>query len=67
MAVVVEVPGGALRVVRELSVVTEFPVIEAAAHSADSVYPSLQWQPRAAKIAVLRIIAASIWLKVSDS
>ena len=65
VAVVLEVPGGAAKACRSLPLLTEFPVIEAAAHSADSAYPSLQWQPRAAKIAVLRIIAASVWVKAS--
>lgn len=60
-----EVPGGATQVQREIPVLNEFPVVSAASHSSDSNYPSLQWQPRAAKIAIFRIIAATNWLKVT--
>ena len=63
VAVVLELPGGAARAVRDMPLLTEFPLIEAAAHSADCAYPPLQWQPRAVKIAVLRSIAAAVWVK----
>ena len=62
--VVVEVPGGGANLQRELPILTEFPVVEAASHSSDGIYPTLQWQPRAARIAIFRIIAATDWLKV---
>ena len=62
--VVVEVPGGGANLQREVPILTEFPVVEAASHSSDGIYPTLQWQPRAARIAIFRIIAATDWLKV---
>lgn len=65
VAIVMEVPGGSAKAVREMPLLTEFPLIEVAVHSADSAYPSLQWQPRAVKIAVLRLIAAGVWVRVS--
>lgn len=61
---VLEVPGGSQRAVRDIPMLSDFPLIEAAAHSADCNYPSLQWQPRAVKIAVLRMIAGAVWVKV---
>lgn len=47
-----------------MPLLSEFPLIQAASHSADLTYPSLQWQARAVKVAVLRIIAATVWVKV---
>ena len=64
MALVVECPGGVALATRELPILTEFPLVEATSHSTDSSYPSLQWQPRAARIAAMRIVAARDWLKV---
>ncbi len=34
------------------------------AHSADGVYPSLGWQPKAARTAVMRLAAAAPWFQV---
>ena len=64
VALVVECPGGVALATRELPILTEFPLVEATSHSTDSSYPSLQWQPRAARIAAMRIVAARDWLKV---
>lgn len=65
VVIVVECPGGMALAARELPILTEFPLVEACCHSTDSSYPSLQWQPRAARIAAMRIVAARDWLKVS--
>jgi hypothetical protein len=64
VAIVVECPGGVALAARVLPILTEFPLLEAACHSGDSAYPSLQWQPRAAKIATLRIVSSAVWIKV---
>ena len=59
-----ESPGGAGKLVRELPLLGELPLIDVPAHSTDSDYPAIAWQPRAARIAVHRATAAAAWLRV---
>ena len=47
-----------------MPLLAEFPMCEVPPHSNDSVYPSLSWQPKAARRAVMRLAAAAPWFKV---
>ncbi len=64
LAVAAESPGGAGKLVRELPLLGELPLIDLPAHSTDSDYPAIAWQPRAARIAVHRATTAAAWLRV---
>ncbi len=59
-----EAPGGAARLTRGMPLLAEFPLCEVPPHSNDSVYPSLSWQPKATRRAVMRLAAAAPWFKV---
>ena len=59
-----ESPGGAARLVRSMPLLAEFPLCQVPPHSNDSVYPSLSWQPKAARRALMRLAAAAPWFRV---
>ncbi|CAL8464190.1 g3725 [Coccomyxa elongata] len=63
LMVVAEVPGGVERLTRDMPLLAEFPTCQVPAHSADGVYPSLGWQPKAARTAVMRLAAAGPWFQ----
>ena len=62
-----EAPGGAERAVLELPMLTELPIVNVPAHSNDSAYPSLGWQARAARIALVRIADSLTHVQVSKT
>lgn len=64
LVIVTEAPGGAARLARGMPLLAEFPLCEVPPHSNDSVYPSLSWQPKAARRAIMRLAAAAPWFKV---
>ncbi len=64
VAVVAEVPGGLARLARSVPALGAFPCLEIPAHSADSAYASLGWQPRAVRTAVQRVAGHGPWLRV---
>ena len=59
-----EMPGGLARLARAVPALDAFPCLEIPAHSADSAYPTLGWQPRAVRTAVQRAAAHGPWLRV---
>lgn len=63
MVVIAEAAGGEARLRAAMPVLAEFPLACIPAHSADSAYPSLGWQPRAARAALARLAAAAPWLQ----
>eukprot|EP00884_Botryococcus_braunii_P021811 jgi/Botrbrau1/8313/Bobra.0081s0002.1 len=63
LVLVIEANGGVSRLVHELPLLEEFPCCEVPANSADSAYPALAWQKRAARSAVHRVAGAALWLK----
>ena len=64
LVIVTEAAGGAARLVRGMPLLAEFPLCEVPPHSNDSVYPSLSWQPKATRRAIMRLAAAAPWFKV---
>ena len=66
LVIVTEAPGGTARLTRSMPLLAEFPMCEVPPHSNDSVYPSLSWQPKATRRAVMRLAAAAPWFKVSS-
>jgi hypothetical protein len=64
LMVVAEAPGGARKLTRAMPLLVEFPVCEVPPHTADSSYPSLGWQSKAARMAVVRLAAAGPWFQV---
>ena len=66
VVLLVESLGGGAKLARELSMLSEVPFADAAAHSIDCAYPSIGWQARAVRTAVFRIIQGSGHLKVGQ-
>ena len=64
LVIVTESPGGAARLTRSMPLLAEFPLCQVPPHSNDSVYPSLSWQPKAARRALMRLAAAAPWFRV---
>ena len=62
--IVTEAAGGLQRMQHDVPSLADFPCCEVPSRVADSKYPPLQWQQRAAKVAVHRIAAAGFWLQV---
>lgn len=62
--IVTEAAGGLQRMQHDVPTLANFPCCEVPSRLADSKYPPLQWQQRAAKVAVHRIAAAGFWLQV---
>lgn len=63
MVMVTQAVGGAQRLHHDMLVLTDFPCCDIPARAADSKYPPLQWQQRAAKVAVHRAAAHGSWLQ----
>ena len=61
---VTQAVGGAQRLHHDMPVLADFPCCDIPARAADSKYPPLQWQQRAAKVAVHRAAAHGSWLQV---
>ncbi len=61
---VVEAPGGFRRLCRTLPILDSYPCADLPPTLADSSYPSLGWQPRAARVGVMRLAGAATWLQV---
>lgn len=61
---VTQAAGGAQRLHHDMPVLSDFPCCDIPGRSADSKYPPLQWQQRAAKVAVHRAAAHGSWLQV---
>lgn len=66
LVIVAEAPGGSARLTQAMPLLAEFPMCEVPPHSADSAYPSLSWQPKATRRAVMRLAAAAPWLEVRE-
>lgn len=64
MVMVTQAVGGAQRLYHDMPVLADFPCCDIPARAADSKYPPLQWQQRAAKVAVHRAAAHGSWLQV---
>lgn len=64
MVMVTQAVGGAQRLHHDMPVLTDFPCCDIPARAADSKYPPLQWQQRAAKVAAHRAAAHGSWLQV---
>ena len=47
-----------------MPVLTELPACDLPACAADSIYPAIGWQPRAARVAMMRLSQAGPWLQV---
>ena len=62
--IVTEAAGGLQRMQHDVPTLADFPCCEVPSRAADSRYPPLQWQQRAAKVAVHRIATAGFWLQV---
>ena len=62
---VTQAAGGAQRLHHDMPVLSDFPCCDIPGRSADSKYPPLQWQQRAAKVAVHRAAAHGAWLQVT--
>ena len=60
-----EAPGGAAGLARALPVVGEMPACDLPVTAQDCLYPALAWQARAARVALVRVLQAAPWLKVS--
>ena len=65
MVIVTQAAGGAHRLHHDMPVLADFPCCDIPARAADSKYPPLQWQQRAAKVAVQRLAAHGSWLQVA--
>lgn len=63
--IVTEAAGGLQRMQHDVPILADFPCCEVPTKPADSRYPPLQWQQRAAKVAVHRIAASGCWLQVT--
>lgn len=63
--IVTEAAGGLQRMQHDVPIVADFPCCEVPVKASDSKYPPLQWQQRAAKVAVHRVAAAGAWLQVA--
>ena len=64
---VTQAAGGAARLRHDMPFLADFPCCDIPARAADSKYPPLQWQQRAAKVAVHRAAAHASWLQVLHS
>ncbi len=64
VVIVTQAAGGAQRLHHDLPGLADFPCCDIPARAADSKYPPLQWQQRAAKVAVHRVAAHGSWLQV---
>ncbi len=64
MVIVTQAAGGAQRLHHDMPGLADFPCCDIPARAADSKYPPLQWQQRAAKVAVHRVAAHGSWLQV---
>ncbi len=64
VVIVTQAAGGAQRLHHDMPGLADFPCCEIPARTADSKYPPLQWQQRAAKVAVHRVAAHGSWLQV---
>ena len=65
VVIVTQAAGGAHRLHHDMPVLADFPCCDMPARPADSKYPPLQWQQRAAKVAVQRLAAHGSWLQVA--
>lgn len=64
VVMVTQAAGGAQRLHHDMPVLSDFPCCDIPGRSADGKYPPLQWQQRAAKVAVHRAAAHGSWLQV---
>ena len=64
VVIVTQAAGGAQRLHHDMPGLADFPCCDIPARAADSKYPPLQWQQRAAKVAVHRVAAHCSWLQV---
>ena len=64
VVVVTQAAGGAQRLHHDMPLLADFPCCDIPARAGDSKYPPLQWQQRAAKVAVQRAAAHGPWLQV---
>ena len=64
VVMVTQAASGAQRLQHDLPILADFPCCHITAKLADSRYPPLQWQQRAAKVAVQRAAAQGSWLQV---
>ena len=64
VVIVTQAAGGAHRLHHDMPVLADFPCCDIPARPSDSKYPPLQWQQRAAKVAVQRLAAHGSWLQV---
>lgn len=64
LVVVLECPGGATWLSKEVPMLRDVPVIESSLHSMDSQYASIAWQPRAVEVAMLRTAQMPSMMKV---
>ncbi|DBA81285.1 TPA: hypothetical protein ACH3X2_006902 [Trebouxia sp. C0005] len=63
VVIVTQAAGGAQRLHHDMPGLADFPCCDIPARAADSKYPPLQWQQRAAKVAVHRVAAHGSWLQ----
>lgn len=66
MLMLVEAPGGWARLARSVPLLEQYPCADMSCTAADSAYPSLGWQPRAARIGIMRLASAASWLQVTS-
>ncbi len=64
VVIVTQAAGGAQRLHHDMPGLADFPCCDIPARAADSKYPPLQWQQRAAKMALHRVAAHGSWLQV---
>ena len=66
VVMVTQAASGAQQLQHDLPILADFPCCHMTAKLADSRYPPLQWQQRAAKVAVQRAAAQGSWLQVNQ-